>query len=200
MKILAAGDIHGDSSLAIRLAQKAKQYNVDLVILTGDLTFNNMPFTNIIKPFIELNKRVLVVPGNHDTIATINILAEIYGIKNIHGYSVVYDNVGIFGCSGVNIGNDALTEKEIYYTLKRGFEKIKDLEKKIMVTHVPPKGALSEALSFVVSGSEGVKKALEKFKPNILLCSHIHEAEGIEQKLGDTLIINVGRQGKILEL
>ena len=39
MKILAAGDIHGDSALAEKLAKKAEDENVDLVVLCGDLTY-----------------------------------------------------------------------------------------------------------------------------------------------------------------
>ncbi|GAF97324.1 unnamed protein product, partial [marine sediment metagenome] len=38
IKILAAGDIHGDIGLAEKLAEKAKKEKVDLVILCGDLT------------------------------------------------------------------------------------------------------------------------------------------------------------------
>ncbi len=38
-KILAIGDIHGNTSLARKLADKAVRENVDVVILAGDLTF-----------------------------------------------------------------------------------------------------------------------------------------------------------------
>ena len=38
MKILAAGDIHGDTGLAKKLAERAYSHKVDLVILCGDLT------------------------------------------------------------------------------------------------------------------------------------------------------------------
>ena len=44
-------------------------------------------------------------------------------------------------------------------------------------------------------GSTGVRRAVEKFKPDILLCSHVHEAEGLEEKIGKTKIINVGKKG-----
>jgi len=37
---------------------------------------------------------------------------------------------------------------------------------------------------------------IDKFKPDILLCSHVHEAEGIEEKVGKTKVINVGKKGK----
>ena len=41
---------------------------------------------------------------------------------------------------------------------------------------------------------------VEKFKPDFLIHSHIHEAEGLEEKIGKTRVINVGRKGKIIEL
>ena len=45
-----------------------------------------------------------------------------------------------------------------------------------------------------------LSKAVEKFKPDLLISSHIHEAEGIEDKIGDTRVVQVGKKGKILEI
>ena len=47
-KILAVGDIHGDTGLVKRLAKKAKEEDVDLVILAGDLTFVEQSVKNLI--------------------------------------------------------------------------------------------------------------------------------------------------------
>jgi Icc-related predicted phosphoesterase len=69
-----------------------------------------------------------------------------------------------------------------------------------MVTHVHPSGTLMEKLTSIFPGSDGIKKAVEKFKPDLLLCSHVHEAEGIEEKLGKTKVINVGKKGKIIDI
>ena len=57
-----------------------------------------------------------------------------------------------------------------------------------------------EKFTKVFPGSSGVKKAIDKFHPDILLCSHVHEAEGIEEKIDNTLVINVGKKGKIIEI
>ncbi len=200
MKILASGDIHGDTELAKRLAKKAEKEHVDLVILCGDLTMGEMSTKNIIGPFVKRHQKVLIIPGNHETVATADFLAEVYGVKNIHGYSVKYKDVGIFGAGGANIGLFQLNEDDIYGLLKKGFEKIKYLKKKIMVTHVHPKGTLMEKFTNIFPGSEGIKKAVEKLKPDILLCSHVHEAEGLEEKVGKTKVINVGKEGKIIEI
>jgi len=202
MKILAAGDLHGDISVARALANKADKEKVDLVVLAGDITGDDTLLPGVISPFLEKKKRVLFVPGNHESLATADFIADFYGITNLHGYSVKYQNVGIFGCSGNNIGIHQISEDEIFSLLKKGFEKVKNLKKKVMVTHVHPSdtkiGKFGHPL--VREGSEGIRKAVKKFKPDILICSHIHEASGIEEKLGKTKIINVGTEGKIIEI
>jgi len=200
MKILAAGDIHGDTRQAKKLADKAKKEKVDLVILCGDLTYAESSTSGLIGPFVKAKKKVILIPGNHETIATADFLADLYDVTNLHGYSLKIGNIGLFGCGSANIGLFQLQEKEIYSLLKKGFEKIKDKKKKIMVTHVHPKNTLMEKFTTIFPGSKGVKRAVTKFKPDILLCSHVHEAEGIEEKIGKTKVINVGRKGKIIEI
>ena len=206
MKILAAGDIHGDSLLVKKLAKKAEKENVELVILCGDLT-SDEKVEGIIGPFLKVNKKVLLVPGNHESIATADFLAELYGVKNIHGYSVKYKDIGFFGCSASNIGINQLTEKEIFDLLKTGFDHIKSLKRRVMITHTPPSGTKMEKFSKkflgnenLVVASQGVEKAIKEFKPDILLCSHLHEAEGIEEKIGNTRVINVGKEGKVIDI
>lgn len=200
LKILSAGDIHGDVRLAQSLAQKAEDENVDLVVLCGDLTYAEQSTEGIIGPFVEKNRKVILIPGNHETVATADFLAELYGATNLHGYSIRHKDVGLFGCGGANIGLFQLEEDEIYSLIKKGHERIKDVGRKIMVTHVHPSGSTMENFSNVFKGSTGVRKAIEMFKPDILLCSHVHEAEGIEEMIEGTKVINVGKHGKILEL
>ncbi len=198
-KILAAGDIHGDTGLAKKLADKAKRENVDLVILAGDLTFAEDSTKGIIGPFVNAKKPVLLVHGNHESIATVDFLAEMYPeTKNIHGYSFVKNDVGIFGCGGADFGVSPMSEENFFSTLTKAHNSIKNFKKKIMVTHMHPFKSKAEFSGF--RGSKGVRKALEKFHPDILISGHIHEAEGIEEKIGKTKVINVGRKGRILEI
>lgn len=198
MKILAASDIHDDFLTVKKLAKKAEKEKVDLVLLAGDLTISGEVNDSLLKPFRDKDKKVLLVPGNHETIATGDFLAEIFGMKNIHGYSVRYEDIGFFGCGGADFGLTALTEKEIFENLKKGFDRIKYLEKRIMLTHMHPSKSKSEFSGF--KGSKAVRKAIEQFKPSILIHGHIHEAEGIEERVGKTRVINVGKEGKIIQI
>lgn len=200
MRILAAGDIHGDTGLAEKLAKRAEDEEVDLVILCGDLTFFEQSTENILGHFAKREQKVLFVPGNHETFATADFLAELYGMKNMHGYSVKYDDIGLFGCGGANIGMSQLDEGEIYEILSKGFEKIRYLKKTIMITHVHPTGTNMEKFTNIFPGSKGIRKAIDSFQPDFMLCSHVHEAEGIEEMIGNTKVINVGKFGKIIDL
>jgi Icc-related predicted phosphoesterase len=198
-KILAIGDLHGDTRLVKRLVEKAKKENVDLVILAGDIVFSEDNVTGVVGPFTEAKKQVLLIPGNHESIATIDFLAEMYdNAESIHGYSFIKDGIGIFGAGGGDVGEHVTSDSEIFYLLKRGYERVKGLKKKIMVTHMHPAGSKSEFSGF--PGSKAVRKAIKYFQPDILINAHIHEAGGIEEQIGKTRVINVSEKESVFEI
>jgi len=199
-KILAIGDIHGDTGLVKKLAKQAEKENVDLVILAGDLTLAEISTKNLIGPFIKAKKQVLIIPGNHETLATADFLAEFYpNTKNIHGYSFQKGNLGIFGAGAADIGLNVIKDSEVFNLLKQGHDRVKDASKKIMVTHMHPAETITEKLSGFY-GSRAITKAIKQFKPDIAIFSHIHETGGIEEKIGKTRVINVSRKAKIFEI
>ncbi|MFA5141752.1 MAG: metallophosphoesterase [Candidatus Woesearchaeota archaeon] len=202
MKILAFGDIHGDSRLAEKLADRAEKEEVDLVVICGDITYAEQSTENILGPFIKKNKKVFLIPGNHESLATADFLAAQYNATNLHGYSVKIDDVGLFGCGGsTNVGPaPMLSEEETFNLLKKGNDYVKSMKKKIMITHMHPEGSSMQRLSRFVPPSKGIAKAISELKPDILLCSHVHEAKGLEEMIGTTRVINVGKEGKIIDI
>lgn len=199
-KILAIGDLHGDSGLAKRVAKQAEDENVDLIIIPGDLTWLEQPVKNILKPFDKLNKKILLLPGNHETLETIESFENTYlTSKNIHGNYFTHNNIGFFGAGySTNTGPFWIEESEIFDLLKKSHEKIKDAKKKIMVVHMHPAGSSSELTGF--PGSDSITKAIKKFKPNLVINGHIHEAGGLMDEIYGTKIINVARKPTIFEI
>lgn len=200
MKILAATDIHGDKDLIKRLARRAAREKVDLVVLCGDLTFFEEDASGLIYPFKKGGKPVLLIPGNHESIATADFLAKLYSPKvyNLHGRGFKSGNVGFFGVGEANIGPFEIDEVDTMRLLNKAYKKVKTARSKVMVTHAPPYNTNLDNLGGTHVGFKSIRKAIEKFKPDIAICGHIHETFGIEDKIGKTKIINVGRNGKII--
>src|SRR3972149_3571491 len=187
-KVMAIGDIHGDTGLVKRLAEKAEKENVDIIILAGDITFAEMSLKGIVGPFAKAKKDVLLIPGNHESISTIHFLSEMYKpyAKNLHGYYFVKNNLGIFGSGGTDMGIHWMPDSEIFENLKKGHNNVKGAAKKIMVTHMHPAGSKAEKFGF--KGSKAISKAIYEFQPDIVITSHIHEASGLEENFGKTKV------------
>lgn len=200
MRILASGDFHNDQRLVEKLAQEAVEKSVDLVLLCGDMTHMDGSTDNLIGPFKKRGLKVAFVPGNHESPATADFLAEKYEITNLHGYSMIHNGIGFFGCGGANCGVHQVSDTEVMELLGRGFRYVGNTQKKIMVTHVHPSGTAIEQFSRFVKGSDGVREAIDTFQPDIALCCHVHEAKGIEEKVGNTRVINVSKASVILDL
>ncbi len=199
-KILAIGDLHGDTGLAKKIAKQAERENVDLIIIPGDLTWLEQDVKNLIKPFDKLNKKILILPGNHETIPTIQSFEQAYkNVKNLHGNSFIHNGIGFFGAGyATNSGPFWIEENELSQLLKKSHERIKDAKTKIMITHMHPLGSSSEITGW--EGSSSILKAIKKFKPNLVINGHIHEAGGLIDNFYGTKIINVARKPFIFEI
>lgn len=196
MKILGVSDLHGDFLLSRALAQRAEKENVDMIVICGDIFHFGVETEGMIQPFIDKNKKVLIVPGNHDSFS-LETLNKYKGLVNIHGSSAVFGDVGFFGCGGANVGPNFVDEEEMMYYLSSAFASIREAKRKVMVTHMHPSGSKME-MGF--EGSKAVRKAIEKLKPDLHLCGHIHEAADLEEYIGKTKVISVGSSGRIIEV
>ncbi|MBP7708488.1 metallophosphoesterase family protein [Candidatus Pacearchaeota archaeon] len=196
-KILAASDIHGNSAVSEALSKKAEKEKVDLVILAGDL-HGFEETRGIIAPFKKRNQKVLFIPGNWDTSLQTNMVSDIYGIKNIDGYYAHYEGVDIIGV-GTKDFKMSLNEKKTLDRLTKNFESVGHRpSKKILVSHLHAEGTLAEFSG--IRGEKSMRKAINYFQPDFFIAGHIHEAEGLEQKIGKTKVIQVGKKGRIIEI
>lgn len=202
LRILAFSDLHADKTMHDEMVEKAKKENVDLVIIGGDFAAHHEPdfvMPNMIGDFLALGKKVFLLHGNLETEATVNFLEDKYNVKSLHGHGVYYYGVGIFGGGGANLGPFPTSSEDTENALNIGFEKIKNAPKKMMIVHEHPKGSIMEKLTGF-PGNPAVKNAIEKFQPDIVICGHIHEIAGIEERIGKSLVVNLARMGRVFEL
>ncbi len=193
LKILAAGDLHGDIDTAKRLSGRAKRESVDLIVLTGDIRGFANDEMKVLTPFLKANQKVVFISGNWDSFGEHYFIGN--NIKSIHKRYVVYNNVGILGIGSPDwkLSLDPFDLKEI----KNNFKKMKS-KKKVLVSHLHARRTRAEFSGF--AGDKFLRDAIDELKPDLFISSHIHEAEGIEEKIGKTKVIQVGRKGKIIEI
>ena len=80
--------------------------------------------------------------------------------------------------------------------------KFNEKEKLIFVSHGPPFGTKLDYLDHLqrYRGSKTLREFIKKFKPKFVVCGHLHENEKKEDKLNNTIILNPGKYGKIIEI
>ncbi len=193
LKILAAADLHGSLDVARSLAKKGLREKVDLIVLAGDIYGYSEGDENILGPFVDAGQKVVFVPGNCDFDEEHERLRKMG--KSIHNYYVTYGDVGIAGIGSPN-WKLSLDDGDLV-AIRNNFERMKP-KKRILVSHLHAAGTMAEFSG--IAGEEILRDAVKEFKPNLLISAHIHEAEGIEDRIGKTRVVQVGRRGKIIEV
>ncbi|MFQ5687219.1 MAG: metallophosphoesterase [Candidatus Scalindua sp.] len=204
MKIISFGDIHEDFDKLKLLKNELE--SADLVIVTGDLTNYNgkKEAGKVIGEIMKYNENILAQLGNLDQ-PEVNDFLDEKGV-NLHRNGFIRDDIGIFGVGGSNLTPfntpTEFSEYEIKAFLLEGIEKVKEARFKIMVPHMPPKDTKIDVITTGTHvGSQSVRDFILRYKPDISLSGHIHEARGTD-KLEGTLIFNAGmfREGGYVKI
>jgi len=194
VRIVAFGDIHGEIYYIKGIKELTQ---ADWVIVTGDFTNigGKMEVEWILKEIGKYNKNILAQLGNMDKPEVNDYLTEL-GI-NLHGYGYkLSEDLGIFGVGGSTFTPfntpTEYSEQEIEDIVYRGYEMIKHLPKKILVSHTPPYNTNTDVIeSGQHVGSKAIREFIERCQPEICLTGHIHESRNID-RIGKTLILNPG--------
>jgi Icc-related predicted phosphoesterase len=203
LKILGRADLHDH----IERLDGLKDIDADLIVFCGDLHNGShkkeaMP---VAAALARLGPPVLIVPGNMDHKDVVPDLWSEAGFIMLHRSFFRHGDYGFLGLGGMaardprRLGDPARyyhRDEEIYRIMAAAYPKISGTKYKIIVVHQPPLGAQDRLYNGESSGSVCLRRFIEEYQPDLLLCGHIHEDRG-ECSVGSTKIINVGelRQG-----
>ncbi len=195
MKILAFVDVHENKSAMKKLIEKSK--DVDLLICAGDISVWGSNLSNLIKSFKATNKKLLIIPGNHeDEIELKEICSNFDFVFYLHKRSIKINNYLFFGHG---TGGFAKINKDFEKVGER-FKKIIKNEKVIFVSHAPPYNTKLDILINDHYGCKSYSDFILQVKPILCVCGHFHENSGVSDKLGKTFVINPGPYGQIIDL
>ncbi|MDP6642356.1 MAG: metallophosphoesterase [Candidatus Nanoarchaeia archaeon] len=194
MKILAFGDLHGDIKTLNKIIKKSK--SVDVVVCAGDLSNFSMDLEIVLNKLKKIEKPLLIINGNHELDYELKKLCKKYKFIFIHKTQYNIANYSFVGFGG---GGFSQIDKEFESWAKK-FKKRKD-KKIVLVTHAP---IFNTKLDFLQGlghvGNKSMRKFVDKIKPILVVCGHLHENFNVTDEIKKTKLINPGKEGKILTI
>jgi len=197
MKLLAFSDLHRDQDLAERLVELARE--ADVVLGAGDYATMRMGLEGTIEVLSAIAAPTVLVPGNAESDTELwRACADWPSAHVLHGQAIQLEGTQFYGLGGGVPPTPFpwsfdLSEDEAAAKLESCPEGA------VLVVHSPPKGYLDQAHGRHL-GSRSVLAAIERKRPALVVCGHIHQCWGSEAAIGTTPVVNVGPEGRFFEI
>ena len=198
MKLFAFVDWHSDLSVWRKIESKVKEEKPDLIVCAGDISVFEQHLENLMKMLDSLETPTVIIHGNHELANIMEKLSErSKNIKFIHRKIIDFKDFTLigYGGGGFDVKDDA------FERFANNIEpKIKD-KKVILVTHAPFYGTNTDYLWKRHCGNKSFTEFIKRNK-NIALgiCGHLHECAKKKDKIGNTIVINPGPDGEIINI
>ena len=197
MKLLVFSDLHRDQTRAKRLVNLARE--ADVVVGAGDYATMRMGLKSTIESLSAIEAPTVLVPGNAES--DVELWQACAGWPSayvLHAAAREIEGVQFFGLGGGVPPTPFpwsfdLSEDEAAAKLESCPEGA------VLVVHSPPKGHLDEVHGRHL-GSRAVLETIERKRPILAVCGHIHQCWGREAAIGTTPVVNVGPEGRIFEI
>jgi uncharacterized protein len=197
MRLLAFSDIHRDRDQAEHLVELAE--NADVVVGAGDYATMHKGLATTIEVLSAIAAPAVLVPGNAETDAELwQACASWTGAHVLHGQTVQVAGAQFFGLGG------GVPPTPFPWSFDLSEEtaaaKLESCpEGAVLVVHSPPKGYVDEVHGRHL-GSRSILEAIERKRPALALCGHIHQCWGGEAVIGTTPVVNLGPEGRFFDI
>jgi Icc-related predicted phosphoesterase len=184
MKIYAVADIHGSQFRLNLVLKNIEKYSPDMVIVCGDIT--QFGPGEVAKNFLDqIPTETLTVTGNIDSSDVKDGIDDSKALF-VEQKRVVKNGLPFFGVNKFDLSLfNSIEEKKLVD------------DKTIIVSHMPPYGGQDKIFIGLHGGSKELREIVDKYKPRLVLCGHIHEDPGFT-KLNQTTVVNcsMGKRGE----
>lgn len=198
MKLLLFSDLHTDVQAAQNLVQLADK--VDVLVGAGDFGNMRRNISTCIKILLNCRKPAILVAGNNES--TEELVAECRHwptAKVLHGTGTEIDGVRFYGVGG-GIPLTPFGTWSYDFSEESAEQLLKDCPQHgILICHSPPFGLVDINSQGKTLGSRAIRSVIDRCKPSLLVCGHIHHSAGQYTRAGSTLVVNAGPQGIIVD-
>jgi uncharacterized protein len=197
MKLLAFSDLHRNRRQAERLVSLSRE--ADIVVGAGDFATWHVGLARTVGTFASVAVPIVFVPGNNESAAGLSrACAGLPHARVLHGNATEIDGVTLFGLGA------AVPPTPLPWSFDLAEDDARGLlsgcpEGAVLISHSPPKGCLDEGHRPGM-GSAAVRETIERKRPSLVICGHIHQQAGRQATLAGARVVNAGPKGLLLEL
>ena len=198
MRLLCFSDLHRDLGRAAEIVERSRE--ADVVIGAGDFASVHSGLEGTIDVLSAIETPTLVVPGNNETA---DALREACGgwetATVLHGQAAKVGGREFFGLGG----GIPVTPWDWSFDLseEEASAALEDCpEGAVLALHSPPLGHCDVSGGGEHLGSSALAAGIERLRPPLAVCGHIHESWGARSRIGASRIANLGPDGVFLEL
>ncbi len=126
-------------------------------------------------------------------------------LRDFHVDNLIYLHKGVYEINNFQFlgwGNDGFSyiENDFEDFMKKFRKEFNKNKKIIFVTHAPIYNTKLDLLPVGHRGCKSTRKFVEEFQPILTLCGHFHESFKKKDKIKNSLIINPGPDGMIIDV
>jgi hypothetical protein len=194
MKILLFTDVHADTKSLEKILEKSK--DCDVMLCCGDISVFGSGLKKTMQILSKCGKKMFITHGNHEMLSELKSLCDSKLNIFLHKEFVKFGDVTFIAYGG---GGFSESDERLDSWIKTIRQKING--KTVFFTHAPPRGTKLDKLPYLGHrGSKSVRNAIEVLKPELFVSGHFHETFLRRDKIGETLLINPGPDGVLLEI
>lgn len=187
-RILAFSDLHHDT--AARDAVLAAAKGADLVIGAGDFVSAHWGLEAFVAPFDVLAEKAVFTCGNNETLEALRSATR---VPVLHGETAEVAGLTVAGIGCAVPPLPPMAWQSFDMTEEEAAALLAPIgQADVLVSHSPPLGLCDEHLDNGHIGSRAVREAAERLQPAFLFCGHIHDDWGARERLGPTVVANLG--------
>ena len=198
MKFLTFVDVHENRKSIKELVSRASQKDIDFVLCAGDFSTFGRGLRYILRLLQELGKPIYIIPGNHEEREGLleEVLPAYSNCINLHQQAMMIGDHLFLGYGGGGFTQEDAEFRKLareWYGKRHG-------AKIVLVTHGPPFATKLDILHGQHVGNKDYRRFIERIKPKLTICGHLHETAGATDVIGPTRLVNPGWEGMVIEL
>lgn len=196
MKLLLFADIHRDPEAIEAVVRQSKE--ADVAIGAGDYALFREGLRETVESLSRIAIPTLLVHGNHESPEELaEACAGWEQARILHGNSVRICGVTFFGIGGATPVTP-FPEWSVDVPEEEAARLLAECPPNaVLISHSPPLGCLDEIAGNRHIGSRSVRDFVEKRKPPLLVCGHVHETWARRDFLAGVPVVNPGPAGRL---